>query len=147
MYHSCEAAEHARFGSYQACSAFEDDVIKKRAVVSRDTNNCIWGRRKGKDCAGFVLKSTFLCVWLPNDTCPWNQHCLTSAKGQNNFLMLLMNDRPWFDQHLYSTIELKKNEEYWKYVGFADRQRRMSNGMEFQLMCVVCPESLSEIWY
>jgi len=120
---------------------------KKRAVILRDTNNCIWGRRKDKDCAGFVLKNTFLCVWLPNDIHLWNQHCMPSEKGQINLLMLLMNDRPLLDQHLYSTIEHKKNEEYWKYVGLADRQRRMSNGMEFQLMCVVCPESLSEIWY
>lgn len=32
--------------------------------------------------------------------------------------MLLWNDRSWSDKDLYSTIELKKNEEYWKYLDF-----------------------------
>lgn len=143
MYHSCEAAEH---GSFWQLALHLRMMRQKGDVASWDTNDHIWERSKeNKDCAGFNLKCRFLCVWLPSNTHLWNQNCMPSEKGQFNLLMLLWNDRAWFDQHLYSAIELKKNEEYWKYVGFVDRQKRMSNGMEFQLMCVVCLESLSEL--
>lgn len=82
---------------------------KKRPVASWDTTDHIWGRRKeNTDCAGFDLKYIFLCVWLLNDTHLWNQHWMPSEKGQFNLLMLLWNDRAWFDQHFYGTIELKK---------------------------------------